>query len=259
MYLLYLDDAGSPGNAVENYFVLGGVCVYEAQVEWFSREIDKLAAPYNAIAPEDVEFHASTIFSRREDPWKSLSIDEARGALKSVLNVVSESYNSTRLFACAIEKQHYPGRDIVEMAFEDLCRRFDLFLSRRKASGDAQRGMIILDKTTRETSLQKLSREFRKVGTQWGVLKNIADTPFFVDSRASRLVQIADHVAYSVFRRYNAGDAQYFDLIAHRFDAEDNVIHGLAHKHAEHHACTCPSCLSRRLSNGRGEPGSRSV
>ena len=93
----------------------------------------------------------------------------------------------------------------METAFEDLCQRFDFFLSRRKAAGDPQRGMIILDKTTRETSLQKLSREFRKVGTQWGVLRNIADTPFFVDSRAFRLVQVADHVAYSVFRRYNSG------------------------------------------------------
>jgi hypothetical protein len=112
------------------------------------------------MAPEDVEFHASTIFSRREDPWKHLSVDEARGALKSVLNVVSASYNSTRLFACAIDKRDYPGHDVVEMAFEDLCKRFDMFLGRRKSAGDAQRGMIILDKTTRETSLQKLSREF---------------------------------------------------------------------------------------------------
>ncbi len=150
-----------------------------------------------------------------------------------------------------IHKKDYPDCDIVEMAFEDLCTRFDRFLSRLKKDGSVERGMIILDKTTRETSLQKLSREFRKVGTQWGVLRNLADTPFFVDSRASRLVQIADHVAYSVFRRYNAGDTQYFDLIAHRFDAEDGVIHGLAHKHAERQVCTCPSCLSRRLSGGR--------
>jgi hypothetical protein len=40
----------------------------------------------------------------------------------------------------------------VEMAFEDLCKRFDLFLSRMKSLGDTQRWMIILDKTTRETS-----------------------------------------------------------------------------------------------------------
>ena len=77
MYVLYLDDAGSPGNSTEDYFVLGGVCVFEAQIDWFSRELDKLATPFDKN-PEDVEFHASTIFSRREAPWKSLSADEAR-------------------------------------------------------------------------------------------------------------------------------------------------------------------------------------
>ena len=113
------------------------------------------------------------------------------------------------------------------------------------------RGMVILDKTTRETSLQKLSREFRKVGTRWGSLKNIADTPFFVDSKASRLIQIADHVAYSVFRRYNSGDAQYFDIIASRFHEVDGVIHGLCHKHSDRFTCTCPACLSRRLKSDK--------
>jgi uncharacterized protein DUF3800 len=73
------------------------------------------------------------------------------------------------------------------------------------------------------------------------------DTPFFVDSRASRLVQLADHVAYSVFRRYNSGDAQYMDIIASRFDEADGVIHGLCHKHNERVTCMCPGCLSRRL------------
>jgi len=142
----------------------------------------------------------------------------------------------------------------VELAFEDLCRRFDYFLMRRRQQGDQQRGMIILDKTTRETSLQKLSREFRKIGTRWGSLKNIADTPFFVDPRASRLVQLADHVAYSVFRRYNSGDAQYMDIIASRFDEADGVIHGLSHKHSDRVTCTSPCCLSRRLANKTNDP-----
>ena len=133
------------------------------------------------------------------------------------------------------------------MAFEDLCQRFDYFLARLRREGEPHRGMIILDKTTRETSLQKLSREFRKTGTRWGDLKNIADTPFFVDSRASRLIQLADHVAYSVFRRYNSGDSQYFDIIANRFDEDGGVIHGLSHKHNGRDACMCPCCLSRRL------------
>lgn len=49
--LLYLDDAGSPGNKSEDDFVLGGICVFEAQVDWFSREVAKLAAPFDAAAP----------------------------------------------------------------------------------------------------------------------------------------------------------------------------------------------------------------
>lgn len=253
MYLLYLDDAGSPGNAAEDYFVLGGICVYEAQVEWFSRELDKLATPYNAANPEDIEFHASAVFSRREEPWKSMSGDESRGMLKAVLNVARSSYETARLFACAIEKKSYPNHDPVEMAFEDLCQRFDTFLARQRKEGDRDRGLLILDKSTHETSLQKLSREFRKVGTRWGSLKNIADTPFFVDSRASRLIQIADHVAYSVFRRYNAGDTQYFDIIASRFHEVDGVIHGLCHKHSDRVTCVCPACLSRRLGRPSAE------
>jgi Protein of unknown function (DUF3800) len=254
MYLLYLDDAGSPGNPAEGYFVLGGMCVFEAQVDWFSRELDKLAAPYSKN-PEDVEFHASTIFSRRESPWKALTVDEARGLLKSVLHVAASSCETTRLFACAIHKKSFPAADPVELAFEDLCQRFDYFLSRRRQQGDQQRGMIILDKTTRETSLQRLSGEFRKIGTRWGSLKNIADTPFFVDSRASRLVQLADHVAYSFFRRYNSGYAQYMDIIASRFDESDGIYHGLSHKHADRLSCTCHGCLSRRLGNKTSDPG----
>jgi hypothetical protein len=212
--------------------------------------LDKLATPFDKN-PEDVEFHASTIFSRREPPWKGLAIDDARRILKSVLKVAAVSYDTTRLFACAIQKQAFPNSDPVELAFEDLCQRFDYFLGRRRQQGDQQRGLIIFDKTTRETSLQKLSREFRKAGTRWGSLKNIADTPFFVDSRASRLVQLADHVAYSVFRRYNTGDAQYMDIIASRFDEVDGVIHGLSHKHSDRFVCTCPGCLSRRLKSDR--------
>ena len=122
MYLLYLDDAGSAGNQAEEYFALGGICVFEAQADWFTREVDKLAALVNPANPEDVELHASTIFSRRQEPWKSQHIDEARGILKSVLQVVRTSYNTTRLFACAIEKTSLPNQDPVGPVNSVCCR-----------------------------------------------------------------------------------------------------------------------------------------
>jgi Protein of unknown function (DUF3800) len=252
VYLLYLDDAGSPGNPAESYFVLGGICVYEAQAPWFTQELDRIASGIYPAEPASVEFHASTIFSRRSAPWNRLSQDDARGVIKNVLGVAATSYGSACLFACAIEKSSLePGEDCVSAAFEDICQRFDFFLARKSKQGDRQRGLIILDRSTQETALQKLSHDFRRVGTKWGVVRNLADTPLFIDSRASRLVQVADHVAYSVFRRYNAGDAQYFDVIAARFDQADGVVHGLAHKHENQGTCVCPACLSRRLARSQ--------
>lgn len=176
-----------------------------------------------------------------------MSRQEAQGVIRAVLNVLRDSYETARAFACAVHKRSFPGRDPMEIAFEDLCSRFDLYLRRLRGAGDRQRGLVIVDKSAQETTLQRMAREFRTLGTQWGVIRSIADTPLFVDSQASRLVQLADHVAYATFRRYNARDTQYFDVIAAKFDSADGVIHGLAHKQAIDPGCMCPACLSRRL------------
>jgi hypothetical protein len=248
MHVLYLDDAGSAGNPGEDYLVLGGISVFEAQSSFLTFELDKLASDISPSNPHDVEFHASEIFSRRAAPWDKMSKDEAKGILKAVLGVLANSYNSAKAFACAVHKPSYPNRDPMQLAFEDLCSRFDRYLSRMHAAGDRQRGMIILDESTHETTLQQMARNFRTLGTQWGVIRNLAETPLFVNSKASRCVQLADHVAYAVFRRYNAADTQYLDIIASRFDAHENVIHGLSHKQTKDPNCMCMACMSRRLS-----------
>ena len=251
VYLLYLDDAGSVRNVDEEYLVLGGVCVHEPQVHWFTRQLDKLAEEINPANPQEVEFHASEIFSRRAKVWRNRTRDDARGLIKAVLRVLVESYETARAFACAVHKSSYPDKDPVVLAFEDLCSRFDLFLDRLQALGDRQRGILILDKSTYETTLQKLAQDFRVGGTRWGKIHHLVETPLFVDSRASRLIQLADHIAYAVFRRYNAGDAQYFDVFASRFDQEEGIIHGLSHKQTNNPHCMCPACFSRRTQSSK--------
>ena len=247
MHLLYLDDAGSAGNKSEEYLVLGGVSVYEAQSHWITQQLDTLAESINPGDPHSVEFHASEIYSRRSQPWKDLTQDGARGTIKAVLSVLANAYESARAFACVVHKASYPNRDPMEIAFEDLCSRFDQYLQRLRNSDSAPRGLVILDKSAHETTLQQMSVEFRTLGTRWGVIRNLADTPLFVDSRASRVIQLADHVAYSVFRRYQARDTQYLDLIDSKFDSEDGIVHGLAHKEPGNPGCMCIACLSRRL------------
>ena len=246
MHLLYLDDSGSADNPNEEYLVLGGVSVFEAQAHWFTQQLDNLAQTIDPSDPHGVEFHASEIFGRRNHPWRGMDRDEAQGIIKAVLTILRDSYDSARVFACAVHKASYPDRDPMELAFEDLCSRFDMYLNRLRGAGDRQRGLLILDESAHMTTLQRMAREFRTLGTRWGVIRNLADTPLFIDSRASRLVQVADHVAYAVFRRYNARDANYMDIMSAKFDTVDGVLHGLSHKQRHDARCMCIACLSRR-------------
>ena len=108
MHLLYLDDAGSAANPSEQYLVLGGLSVFEAQAHWITQQLDRLAGDINPADPHSVEFHASEIFSRRTQPWKRLSRDEARDTIKSVLDVLADAYDTARAFACVVHCSSIP-------------------------------------------------------------------------------------------------------------------------------------------------------
>jgi len=250
MYLLYLDDSGSIPNKNEEYFVLAGICVFERRIHWLTERLDKLAEAINPSEPNSIEFHASEIYAGRKAPWNSMDKKQRTNIIKDVLSVLKDEHESTVIFACAVHKKSFVGQNPVLLAFGDLCSRFDLLL-KRKWSADrdySHRGIVIFDKSTYETSLQGLAIKLRQLGTRWNkTIRNINEVPLFVDSKASRLIQLADHISYAVFRRYEAGDLNYFNCIEGRFDAEGSKIHGLVHKQNYNQNCTCPACLSRSI------------
>src|SRR5262249_41134124 len=123
MHLLYLDDAGSAPNKNETHFVLGGFSVFELQVYHLTKALDELAAELCPESPSSVEFHASEIFSGRVYPWKSMDKPERIAVIKKVLQIALKAHESTRLFACVVNKASFPGQDPVAIAFEDLCSR----------------------------------------------------------------------------------------------------------------------------------------
>ncbi|MEW6186043.1 MAG: DUF3800 domain-containing protein [Thermodesulfobacteriota bacterium] len=248
MYIFYLDDSGSVPNLQEQNLVLGGISVYERHTYWFTQQLDTLASQIDSSNPQGIEFHASEIFSGRIPPWDRFpKKDDRINIIKNVLKIVRNSFQQNNAFACVIHKPSYPTRDPMEMAFEDLCSRFNLHLSRLYASTkQKEKGLIVLDESSYETSLQKMATGFRCSGTRWGNLRDLAEVPLFANSKASRLIQVADHIAYAVFRRYESGDTSYLDLILSKFDSANGILHGLAHKTIEPN-CMCPACMSRSI------------
>ena len=106
-------------------------------------------------------------------------------------------------------------------------------------------GLIVMDDSSYEARLQSLAAGFNKSERQLGTTTNLVDVPLFVDSRATRGIQYADLVAYAMWRKYERGESEFFDVIANWFDSEGGVVHGLHHYRNREDVCDCPSCVSR--------------
>jgi len=249
MHILYLDDSGSSLNPKEQYFVLGGLSVPENSVRWLTEELDKIACSFNPTDSAIVELHAAEIYNGKNFPWTIIKFRMDRVAIiKKVLNIMGGANKDITLFASAIHKASWQNDDAVILAFEDITSRFNRYLQRISVeTGEKQRGILVLDNSSYESGLQNLASQIHKSGNRWGgYLKETIEVPLFVDSRACRIVQLADHIAYAVFRRYNAEDIAYMNIIENRFDDINGKICGLSHQIATYRTCTCPACLSRR-------------
>lgn len=244
MHLLYLDDSGSVNNASDKHIVLAGLSVFERVPHWLSERLDNIANTVWPTSPQTIEFRGADILGGKRH-WRGIARDERPKIFSQALETLASS-NKVVLFGAAIHKAAISPDDPMEYAFEQLCNRFDRYLGRLHNADNTQRGLIILDKSAYETSLQGLTRNFRTSGHRWGKIYNLADVPLFVDSRATRMVQYADMVAYAIRRYYENGDSTYFDIISKRFDSTGGVIHGLVHFVPAGASCNCLSCRQRK-------------
>ena len=224
MHLLYVDESGSASN--QRFLVLAGLSVFERQAFWISSQLDKLAASINPADPYAIEFHANHMFQGKGF-WRSLPTNQRIELMMECLSVFSSSHNSNRIFACVADKELLTGKDPLLTAFEQVVTRFDYYLNRLYKQNDTQRGIMIFDKSTYEETFQALARDFRSLGHRWGILNNLAEVPLFIDSQASRLIQLADMVAYSLYRFYERQDNRFYSIIKNRFDFYGNKQHGL--------------------------------
>lgn len=227
MYLLYLDDAGSPSNAADEFFVLAGVCAFERQLHWLAADLDAIVERQFPGSGNSVEIHASRIRTG-ERRWRGVPRDAREQFLTDVASAVPRADpRRVRLFGAAINKAMAAGEDPVLLAYEQVVSRFDQFLGRLHRTGDTQRGLVIFDKSTYDSELQRVTAQYRDEGHRWGQLRNVAEAPLFLDSKASRLVQLADVVAYGTYRHFERGDSRLFDIVEPHFDREGGVRHGL--------------------------------
>nr|WP_161962425.1 DUF3800 domain-containing protein [Nocardioides speluncae] len=157
-----------------------------------------------------------------------------------------------------VDRNFHPDDSQIEreqFAYEVLLNKFDVMLKRRAAAGHANRGLVIHDRrVVAERDIQSWTSEWRKAAGNIGQLMNLADVPLFADSRATRLLQIADIVSYALFRRYAPGaPGRAFMKLWPLFHAEDGAVHGLVHYTPSfgQATCDCEACRGRLIEAGQ--------
>jgi len=186
---------------------------------------------------------------RKTEPYIHLTRDERVTLLQKLADMVGQ-WQEARLFAEAIDKQeayskphHSPP---FEFAFTELVQRFEYFLRNRgKHLQQDLLGVLVQDNNqTVARRLTDLMLRFHRQGTRWTNIDHIVETPLFVDSQLTAMVQMADLCGYAIRRYYENDETDLFDRIYPRFDRTAQGVVGIRHFTAR--GCACRVCHDRQ-------------
>ena len=174
-------------------------------------------------------------------------------AVQDVADLVG-SWGHARLFAECIDKIHYAsirGAPAEEQAFEQVVSRFQQYLSRiattitETSLTIRDYGVLIHDNNQSvEKRHTQLMRQFHRRGTLWTTIDNIIETPLFVDSSLTRMVQMADLCDYSLRRFCERGETNLFRRLFPRADRVGYRAVGV--RHYTGISCSCEICNAHR-------------
>jgi len=188
---------------------------------------------------------------QKTDAYIHLTYDERKNFLLNIARLVS-GWGYARLFAECIDKVYFNPNKVKqavdEQAFEQVISRFEQYLQVTSSKTQSKNfGLLIHDNN--QTVARKhtlLMKKFHRDGTLWTNLENTIETPLFVDSELTGMVQIADLCAYSLRRYLENGEEELFDLLFKRADRKDDIVVGVRHFTAS--SCVCKICRAHKKS-----------
>jgi hypothetical protein len=190
---------------------------------------------------------------KQTEAYIHLTLNDRLSFIRDLADLIG-GWKHARIFAECINKIHFDPlrakQSVDEQALEQLVSRFEQYLKIISKSNNncSLYGTLIHDNnetvSKKHTSLMK---SFHKHGTLWTSIEHIIETPFFVNSELTSLVQIADLCSFSLRRYFENGETDLIERIQSRFDRKDGKIVGI--RHFTDSSCECMFCNSKTLQN----------
>ena len=181
---------------------------------------------------------------KETESYIHLTLDERRQLVQDLAGCVS-GWGEARLFAECIDKAHFQRvqnqKTVDEHAFEQIVSRFEQFL--KNGSGDY--GLLVHDANSNvERKHTERMKNYLQGGTLWTGVEHIIETPMFVDSQLTGMVQLADVCSYALRRYVENGETELFDLVFRRADRIQQTAVGV--RHYTEPGCRCRICVAHR-------------
>lgn len=195
------------------------------------------------------QYHKTKKNYKQTAKYIHLSYAERKQFIKEVADLIG-SWSFARLFGECVDKIHFnmeiAKKPVDEQAFEQLVSRLEQYLSiYSNSSKRKQYGLLIHDNnetvSKRHTVLMK---HFHEKGTLWTQIRNIIETPLFVDSQLTSMIQLADLCAYALRRYLENGEETLFGPIFSIADRKESRVVGV--RHFSETTCSCRICEARR-------------
>lgn len=177
---------------------------------------------------------------RKTADYVHLTRAERTQCVSALADLIGQ-WGDARIFCEAQKKSALTnGEGDFEEAFEQVVTRFNTFL--RNVGG--LNGLMVQDNNeTMAKRLTEMMRRFHREGTTWTRdIEHVVETPLFVDSSLTSMVQLADICAYAIRRFYDNDEANLLERIDPAFDRNGRKLVGVRHfTRADH--CECRICV----------------
>lgn len=184
-------------------------------------------------------------FFKATESYIHLSLNERTKVVQDIAKLIA-SWTDCRIFSEAINKLHFDpvrtGKSVGEQAFEQVISRFHHYLNALPDVRISENyGILVHDNNqTVAKKHTELMRRFHASGTLYTQISKIIETPLFVDSGLTRMVQMADLCSYAIRRFTENAETDLFMRIFPRFDISNGKA--VSVRHFAGRSCQCTIC-----------------
>ncbi len=245
MHLLYLDESGSTD---ASHFVVAGFIVNWRGVVPLKLSVENIVSNRlpNAAA---MELHAGHMRVGRRS-WSRIPRDIRHQITEDIVRLIvgqsGADENPVTLVVVVADQSSDSSSGLYDRSYRAL---FGICESLIQAGRSESPILAIADKTRQEPLIQALVNpalsDLTVDSSSRAPYSSLLEPPLFIDSRMTRLVQLADFAAHWLYRAYEHHDNSILDQILPAFDRSGGNMVSLVHL-TDRSDCSCPACVSRR-------------